>query len=285
MKINSSSINKNNTLTLLILISLLTTIIVRLDFIIPVIRENLSYELELTLRLTSGVYSVISIFLIIISTKSFTVLTIRKNNKSIEIDNKTYYLYIFYYAYFLMVNFILYFINYKSISSLNIDYLVLVFYLSSLISSIIGLYYVFYKFEFKLDLNKTLSSTGKICLLTFLIIYLSLFIGLRTGYLINFLENNFFLNKILCESTNNDINNLLNNMKDPNQDKITSETRYNFSNARDITNNANSESVVGNTQSLVVGQGSTVSNVIINPSQISAGISSTATSSRITTYL
>ena len=85
-------------------------------------------------------------------------------------------------------------------------------------------------------------------------------------------------------------------MKEPNQSKISSETRYNFSNAKDITNNAkditnnaNSESVVGvvsNSQSVVVSQGSTVSNVTINPSQTSAtGISSTATTSKITTHL
>ena len=92
-----------------------------------------------------------------------------------------------------MVNFILYFINYKSISSLNIDYLVLVFYLSSLISSIIGLYYVFYKFEFKLDLNKTLSLTGKMCILSFFLIYLRLNILMNYWYII-FL---FFLQKTM----------------------------------------------------------------------------------------
>ena len=269
MKINTYSINRNNTLTFVILITLITTILIRLDFVIPVIRKFLSYELELSLRLTSALYSIISIFISILSIKYFTDLTIGKIKHKIEICNGTYNMYIFYLIYILMVNSILYFINYKSLLSLNIDYLVLIYFTLSSFSLIIGLLYIFYKYEFKLDLNKTLSLTGKICLFTVITIYISLFIGLRTGYLINFLENNSFLNKILCESTSDDI---LNGIKDPNQDKISSETKYDFSNAKDLLNNANVESVVGNSNSsLVVGQNNTISNVSITTPQTSTG--------------
>ena len=94
----TSSINRNKPLTLLILITLLTTIMIRLDSVIPILKDNLPYELELSLRLTSALYSIISIFLIIISVKSFLELTAKK--KIIQIDNKTYYLYFFYYVLF-----------------------------------------------------------------------------------------------------------------------------------------------------------------------------------------
>ena len=48
----------------------------------------LPYELELSLRLTSALYSIISIFLIIINIKTFLELT--ANKKNIQIDNKIY---------------------------------------------------------------------------------------------------------------------------------------------------------------------------------------------------
>ena len=178
-----------------------------------------------------------------------------------------------------MVNFILYFINYKSISSLNIDYLVLVFYLSSLISSIIGLYYVFYKFEFKLDLNKTLSLTGKICLFTVIVIYLSLFIGVISGYLINFLENNFLFKKILCESSD-DVQNILNNIKDSTQGKISDDSRIDLSNASNISNTANTKSISGNNSQIILGDGSTLSNNTIQTPENSSNITTTLKRSR-----
>ena len=83
--INTYSINRNNTLTFVILITLITTILIRLDFVIPVIRKFLSYELELSLRLTSALYSIISIFISILSIKYFTDLTIGKIKHKIEI--------------------------------------------------------------------------------------------------------------------------------------------------------------------------------------------------------
>jgi peroxiredoxin len=83
---------------------------------------------------------------------------------------------------------------------------------------------------------------------------------------------------------------ILNNIKDSNQGKLNDDSKINLSNASNISNaantrsitgnNAHSDSVVGvtsNNQSLVVGQGSTVSNININPSQTPAGISSTTT--------
>ena len=52
------------------------------------LNNNLPYELELSLRLTSALYSIISIFLIIINIKTFLELT--ANKKNIQIDNKIY---------------------------------------------------------------------------------------------------------------------------------------------------------------------------------------------------
>jgi hypothetical protein len=266
MRINTSSINKNNTLTLLILITLLTTILIRLDYVIPIMKSLLSYELEISLRLTSALYSILSIFISIISLKSFVVLTVDKYKKKFSMDNKAYLIYTFYFMYMLIISFILYIINYKSIQSLNIDYLVLVYLSATFISYNIGIYYILFKYEFKLDLNKTSSLTGKLCIISFILIYSSIFIGLRYGYLINFLENNFIFNKILCESSNGDTNNILNNLKDPNQDKI-SDSKINLSNASNISNTANTKaSLVGNSNSnnLIV-ENSTISNVNTSP--------------------
>nr|ARI44257.1 hypothetical protein [Lentinula edodes]QEN73908.1 hypothetical protein [Lentinula edodes]UZS77749.1 hypothetical protein [Lentinula edodes]UZS77799.1 hypothetical protein [Lentinula edodes]UZS77849.1 hypothetical protein [Lentinula edodes] len=100
-------------------------------------------------------------------------------------------MYFVYFIFILMVNFILYIINYKFILLLNIDYLVSIYFLLSLFSLFLGMYYIFYKFKFKFDVNKTISLTGKFCLSFFIIIYSGIFIGLKTGYLMNIFENSF----------------------------------------------------------------------------------------------
>lgn len=285
IKINSSFINKkNNILTYIILITLVTTIFIRLDFIIPIINSFLPYEIELCLRLTSALYSVLSTFISIVSIKSFFSLTVGKYKNKIQIENKTYYLYTLYFLYILLVNSILYIINYKSILSLNIDYLIWIYIFSSIISLIIGLYYIFYKFELKLDLNKTISLSGKICLFTFLIIYFSLFISLRTGVLFNYLpENNFIVKTILCESSD-DMNNIFQKLKDSNTDKITSDdSKINLSNSSNISNTANTHAAVGNTNTQFIDNNNTGTISNVNNTQIPTPNNTNSTS--ITTSL
>ena len=63
IKMNSSSMNKNNILNFIILITLVTTFFIRLDLIIPIIKYYLSCEMELGLRLLSALYSVLSVFI------------------------------------------------------------------------------------------------------------------------------------------------------------------------------------------------------------------------------
>lgn len=254
IKMNSSYI-KNNTLTFIILISLVATILIRLDLIIPIINKFLPYEFELSLRLTSVLYSVLSVFISIISIKSFSTLTIRKYNYKNDIDYKTFSLYTLYFIYILLVNSILYIINYKSISSLNIDHLILIYIFLSVISLIIGLYYILYKFEFKIDLNKTISLTGKICLFTIFTIYLTFFLGLKTGFFINyFSETNFIVKTIMCESTD-DIGNI--------NDKLSDDSKINLSNSSNISNTANTHAAVGNTNTQFINNNNTgtISNV------------------------
>lgn len=65
-KISTSSIQKHKTLTILIFRCLHTTILIRLDYVWPILKSYLSYEVELSLRLTSALYSIISIFISII---------------------------------------------------------------------------------------------------------------------------------------------------------------------------------------------------------------------------
>ena len=88
----------------------------------------------------------------------------------IILDNKTYFLYLFYFVYILIINSILYFINYNSISNLDIKFLIIVYFVSSFMSLVIGLYYALYKFKYNIDLNKQITFTGKICLISFFII-------------------------------------------------------------------------------------------------------------------
>ena len=102
-----------------------------------------------------------------------------------------------YFIYILIVNYILFIINYKSILLLNIDYLVLIYFVSSFISFNIGLYFAIYKFKFELNTKKQISLIGKICFFSFIIIYSALLIGLKSGYLFNYLESNFLFNKII----------------------------------------------------------------------------------------
>lgn len=54
-------------------------------------------------------------------------------------------------------------INYYSILTLNFNYLNIIYICYSIISLIIGIYYAIYYINSDIDLNKTLSLTGKFC--------------------------------------------------------------------------------------------------------------------------
>jgi len=173
---------KGLSFTILLLIGIITSIIIRFDYIFNLL-NGLPYELMVSLRLTSGLYNLLLIFLFIISIKLYYYIGLENKNKFIF---SLYYIFILYL--FLIVLLISY-VNYNSIVSLNIIYLDYVFISSLIISLLFGIYFSIYKFNNnEFDLNRTLSLTGKICFITFIVFYLSLFIGIRTGVLLEWLN-------------------------------------------------------------------------------------------------
>jgi hypothetical protein len=97
------------------------------------------------------------------------------------------------------------------------------------------------------------------------IVYYKIFVlivGIKSGFLFDSLEQFGLFKKIYCESTD-DMNNINNNIKGNRNDKINDDIKYNynFSNAKNVANNANNNYSIGGEQSLVVGPNSTVSNI------------------------
>jgi hypothetical protein len=175
---------KGLSFTILLLIGIITSIIIRLDYVFNLLNQ-LPYELMVSLRLTSGLYSILLIFLFIINIKHcFELIKLYYNNYILinnKLDNSILILYMLYFSYILLVTIIVSIINYYSIISLNIIYLDIIYLCSLIISILIGIYYSIYKVNIDIDLSKTLSFTGKVCFISFIIFYLCLFIGLRTG--------------------------------------------------------------------------------------------------------
>jgi hypothetical protein len=247
-------------LSILILILVITSLIIRLDYIFNILK-NISYEVEFIIRICSALYNIFSLFVLILGFKYFILLSkyyFKRKSYKIKIENSNYYLYLLYFVYMLFANVILYILNYYSIISLNIQYLEFIFLFSTSISLIFGVYYSVYKHAYEIDLNRSISLFGKICLTTLFIIYLSFLIGIKFNLfsdLFSKWENLGIIKKVYCEGNSGGSNNIDSKLKAPDDSKITSDkTRYNFTNA---TNN------------IVAGDNSTITNNNINPGQSS----------------
>ena len=166
--------------TILLLIGIITSIIIRLDYLFNLVIQ-LPYELMVSLRITSGLYSILLLFLLIINIKHcFGLIKYYFNN---NIDKSIIVIYMLYFTYILFVSILVSIINYYSIISLNINYLDIIYLCSLIISILMGIIYSIFKVNVEIDLNKTLSFTGKICLFSLIMFYLTLFIGLRTTFI------------------------------------------------------------------------------------------------------
>lgn len=173
---------------ILSLLGIFSSIIIRLDYIVNILDE-LPYELMFSLRIISGLYSIFLIFLLIINIKYCIELiklyynNILKNIKTRKVDKSIMIIYMLYFIFILIVTIILSIFNYYSILSLNIVYLDFIYIISSIISLILGIYCSapHTQLNVEIDLNKSLSLTGKICFVSFILIYVSLFIGIRSG--------------------------------------------------------------------------------------------------------
>jgi hypothetical protein len=263
---------KNGYFGILLLIGIITSLIIRLDYIVNLL-HNLPYELMVSLRLTSALYSILLLFLLVINIKQFKDFY----KHYFKLENKKISILILYnlkFSYFSIVSLIIFIINYYSIISLNILYLDIIYLSLSFISLITGIYYSIYKFNSEFDLNRTLSLTGKITFFSFILIYLSLFIGIRTGIIIEWFKEYELFEKIYCESSNpNNLNSRLRNGEDGTISTITNNSGSNIGN-RDSNSLISS---INNT-----GDSATVSNVTINPASnntpvITATITTTLT--------
>jgi hypothetical protein len=180
---------KGISFSILFLIGIITSLIIRLDYVVNLLND-LPYEIVISIRLISGLYSLLLIFLSIINIKHCLELIklyynnyIFKNNKN-KLDNSMLYIYLLYFSYILLVTILLSIINYYSIIKLNIFYLDYIYIASLFISLLIGIYYSIYILNVEINLNKSLTIIGKICFITFIFLYVSIFIGLRTGIIL-----------------------------------------------------------------------------------------------------
>jgi hypothetical protein len=220
------SINKSPfkgiSFSILLLIGIITSLIIRLDYIINLLNQ-LPYELMFSIRLISALYNILLIFLSMVSIKQsinfyFFYINLNNNNKNKFIFS----FYYFYIIYFFLIVLLISYINYYSILSLNINYLNLIYIASLIISFIFGIYYSIYKFNNKeFDLNRTLSLTGKVCLITLIVLYISIFIGLRTGIIFDFMHKLEFIKEIHCEIKGQNINEVNNRIRSGEEDKIS----------------------------------------------------------------
>jgi hypothetical protein len=177
---------KNKIFSILLLIRIISSLILRLDFIINLFNKIPS-EIMINIKLISALYSIILIFLLMINIKQcIEIIKIYFNNYfitneyNIKLDNSLLFLYLLYILYIILLNIILSIINYYSILSLNIEYFEIIYLSLLIISLLTGIYYSIYKFNSEFDLYKSLSLTGKICFIGFIIIYAGIFIFLIT---------------------------------------------------------------------------------------------------------
>jgi hypothetical protein len=208
---------KNVYFIIFLLIGVITSIIIRLDYLINILNQ-LPYELMISCKLISALYSIILLFLFIINFKyclNLIKLYYYNNfiyNNKFKLDNSILFFYLLYFFYIFLFTIIISVINYYSILTLNIKYLNIIYICLSIISLIIGIYYAIYYINSEIDLNKTLSLTGKVCFISFILIYLCLFIGLRSGIILDYFNKWEFFNTIHCDSTSpsrNNLNNIL----------------------------------------------------------------------------
>jgi len=257
---------KNNYFNILLIIGIITSLIIRLDYIYNLL-NNLPYELNVSLRLSSGLYSIIILFLLMINIKQFKDFYkyfYNLEDKKISI----LILYNIYFIYFSLVSLIILIINYQSILSLNINYLDIIFLCLSLISLVNGIYYSTYRFNSEFNLNKTLSFTGKLTFISFILIYLSLFIGIRTGIILEWINKFELIETIHCEGSGSNSNNLNNQLRN-NDDR------------GNIINSNNDSSFTGLT---ATGSNNTITdNSITHPTNNTATASASRTVSTVTT--
>jgi len=272
IRINKSPF-KNKIFSILLIIGIISSIILRLDFIVNLFNKIPS-EIMFNIKIISALYSIILIFLLMINIKQcIEFIKIYFNNYFINkeynliLDNSILYLYLLYILYIILLNIILSIINYYSILSLNIEYLEIIYLSLIIISLLTGIYYSIYKFNSEFDLYRTLTFTGKICFIGLIIIYAGIFIGLRSGIILEWLINIELFEKIHCEGTGLNTNNLNNRLRDNNEPNSIIPVNENSNNS----NSNNSGAIVGtNNNSVNVGDNSTASNITVNPSPASS---------------
>jgi len=264
---------KGSYFNILLIIGIITSLIIRLDYIYNLL-QILPYELNVSIRLSSALYSILILFLLMINIKQFK--DFYKYFINLEIKKiSILILYNIYFIYISIVSLIILIINYQSVLSLNIEYLNIIFLSFSIISLLSGIYYSIYRFNSEFNLNRTLSITGRITFISFILIYLSLFIGLRSGIILDWINKFELIETIHCESSgSSNLNSRLRNNEDG--------TIGTISNNNNNSNSNNSGGIVGNNNSVNVGDNSTASNITVNPSTTSNNNIPNVTATRTT---
>jgi hypothetical protein len=260
-------------------IGLISSLIVRLDFIYGYLKY-FPYELILSLRLTSSLFTIFSIFLFMIC----IINSIRFYNKVLisKINYNLVFLYSLYFIYISFINFILFLLNYYSILSLNIFNLDKLYLMFVCLSLIFGLYYGIKKMSNEFNFNQTLTYFGKVCMFGFIITYISLFIIIRFGYIGEILNKLNILKSIECSSTPTNNTNLTdsNNNKSNDSRLSSSSTRSDSSSNSSSSQSQKSVNIQNNTNANIVTAKNTQTNVFYNQKSDESSASNNQSSSK-----
>ena len=143
---------------ILLLFGIITSIIIRIDFLYKIL-DNIPYELMFSLRITSGLYSILLIFLLMVTFKyTIEFIKIYFNNYN-NLSKSLLFLYLLYILYVIFISLFLINVNYYSIISLNINELIIIYFVFTVISLIYGIYFAIY-LNIQIDLNRSLSNLG-----------------------------------------------------------------------------------------------------------------------------
>jgi NADH-ubiquinone oxidoreductase chain 3 len=193
--------------------------------------EFLPPELDISIRILSALFSVFSIFIFII----MSVNTVRfyKNVLSNPMDRNITIIYTIYYIYILLVNLILFILNYDSMFLMDIDITPMLYIILYLYGIIYGLIYGIV-IKTKINLNKTLTKLGQICLFTFVISWIFLFCALRFGIISEILKKYSLFTIVYNETTSSDYNKYMQTIKSNSNPSQSSSSTVN--NTIDIEN-------------------------------------------------
>jgi len=254
LTMNRSLFKNNLKFIILLILGLIASIFIRIDFNFNFI-IMLPDWINLLIRFISVLYNLYIIFSLIIilkQVKDFTLLNHWYNNIYVSI------IYYIYNIFIIFITLFITYINYRSLNLLNIDGLNDLFLFLIVMTILLGLSLTFI-FESKFNNDKKINLIFKYLLASSILFYFIFLIIIKYPYIFDYLHKFELFKVIHCEGnapSNNELNNRLRGSESGNE----------ISNNSNIGQSSANTTYSGNSSSVnVVGDNTTVSNITINP--------------------